>query len=156
MIDLRLRSVAESDSEFLYSVYAATRADEINAFGWDASQANAFLKMQFEMRKRSYALQYPSAVTYIIVFNREPAGSMIVDRNKEHTSLTDIAVLPEFRGKGIASRLIADLQREAGVAGVPLTLHVDKGNQNAFRLYESLGFVVTNENELYYSMMWKA
>ena len=154
-MDLTFRSVDESDSEFLYSVYAATRLAEISAFGWDATQAHAFLKMQFEMRTRSYALQFPSAVTYIIMFNREPAGSMIVDRAEGHISLTDIAVLPEFRGKGIASRLIGDLQQEAVAMAVPLTLHVDKGNENAFRLYESLGFVVTDENDLYYSMIWK-
>ena len=151
---IKLAVAAESDGEFLCSVYAATRADEVRSFGWDDVQANAFLGMQFAMRTRSYEMQFPSAVTYVVLFGRTQAGSMIVERIDAYISLTDIAVLPEFRGNGIATYLIRVLQDEATASGKPLTLHVDKGNANALRLYESLGFVVANESDLSYSMQW--
>src|SRR5688500_18354028 len=110
--------------------------------------------MQFAMRVRSYAMQFPAAVTYIVLFGGMRAGSMIVDRADRYILLTDIAVLPAFRDKGIASHLIGELKREAAASGKPLTLNVDKSNANAFRLYVSLGFVITDESDLGFSMQW--
>ena len=151
---IELAESDETDSEFLCSVYAATRADEVRSFGWDDAQARVFLEMQFAMRTRSYEMQFPAAVTYIVLFGGTRAGSIIVDRTNEYISLTDIAILPIFRGKGIATYLIRMLQGEATASGKPLTLHVDKSNANALRLYESLGFDIADESDLDYSMQW--
>src|SRR5687767_15857215 len=86
--------VAEAaDGEFLYSVYAATRLAEVAGFGWDTPQIETFLKMQFSMRTRSYALQFPAAITYVVHFGGNRAGNMIVDRMADSIFLIDIAIL---------------------------------------------------------------
>lgn len=120
---IELAVAAESDGEFLCSVYAATRADEVRSFGWDDAQAKAFLGMQFAMRTRSYEMQFPSAVTYIVLFGGTRAGTMIIDRTDGYISLTDIAVLPAFCGMGIATYLIRMLQDEAATSGKLLLIH---------------------------------
>src|SRR5687767_14260303 len=143
--------VAEAaDGEFLYTVYAATRLAEVAGFGWDPPQIEAFLKMQFSMRTRSYALQFPAAITYVIHFGGKRAGNMIVDRIAGRIFLIDIAILHEYRGRGIATYLIRMLQDEASASARCLDLTVDKGNVYAFRLYTSLGFTVTGETDLNY------
>ncbi len=54
--------------------------------------------------------------------------------------LDSLAVWPEFRGCGIGRKLIAGGEALAKEAGKPAGLLVDKTNEKARALYESLGF----------------
>lgn len=152
---IALRPAVSEDEEFLFSVYASTRRSEVSTFGWTEDQQNAFLRMQHEMRRRSYAMQYPQAENSVILCEDTPAGSIIIDRTPYHISITDIAVLPEFRRRGIAGQIVADLKHEAERAGLPVVLCVDKGNLQARKLYERLGFEPGGETELTIEMRWK-
>ncbi len=145
---------AADDAEFLYQLYAETRHDEVAMFGWDEASAEAFLRMQFDLRTRSYAMQYPRAEDNVIMLDGCPAGRMIVDRRDDAIVLLDIAVVRTFRQRGIASLLIRRLQDESAAAHVPLTLHVDRLNQVAFSLYQKLGFEISGEDQIQFSMRW--
>ncbi len=113
--------------------------------------------MQFSIRARAYAMQFPAADNYVILLGGEPAGQMIVDRSGSGILLVDIAVLPEFRGRGIATHLIGELQAEARSFGRGVTLQVDRGNTPARSLYERLGFtVVDDDDEIDLVMEWRA
>ena len=51
--------------------------------------------------------------------------------------ITNVAVAPEFRRRGIADALLTEIKREAAECGVTsLVLEVRVSNQNAIRLYE--------------------
>ena len=55
--------------------------------------------------------------------------------------IQNVAVLPEFRRRGLARRLLeAVLDRAAGEGAVEATLEVRRSNQPALALYEGLGF----------------
>lgn len=55
--------------------------------------------------------------------------------------LDSIAVLPEYRRKGIASALIQEMFRQRDEAGIPIaTIAVDPENGSAYRLYTRHGF----------------
>lgn len=55
--------------------------------------------------------------------------------------LDSLAVLPEFRRRGIASALIQQMFRQRDEAGIPLaTIAVDPDNDTAYRLYLRNGF----------------
>lgn len=55
--------------------------------------------------------------------------------------LDSLAVLEEYRCKGIASALIQEMLRLKNKAGIPLaTIAVDPGNDTAYRLYTGNGF----------------
>ena len=55
--------------------------------------------------------------------------------------LDSLAVLPEFRRRGIASALIREMFRQRDEAGIPLaTIAVDPENDTAYRLYLRNGF----------------
>ena len=75
-VDLLLREATPDDEPFLLEVYASTRAEELQAIGWDDNQKQAFIKMQFMARERTY----PKAGNRIIVLNGRPVGRMMVDR----------------------------------------------------------------------------
>jgi hypothetical protein len=53
-VDLFLRETTPDDEPFLLAVYASTRIQELEGFGWDDNQKQAFIKMQFLARERTY------------------------------------------------------------------------------------------------------
>ena len=149
--NMSLREATPEDQPFLLEVYASTRLDELEGFGWSEDQKRAFIQMQFLARERSY----PRAGNRIILLNGRPVGRMMVDRNETGILLRDIALLTEFRNAGIGSRLIQDLMKEATAAAKPILLHV-VSTSPAVRLYERLGFVRTSDEAevAYLEMKW--
>lgn len=152
---INLRPAQPDDEPFLFRVYASTRADEMAAWGWDAAQQEAFLRMQFTTQSMSYRAQFPDADHRIIMLADEPVGRILVARTDEGILLVDIALLPERRSAGIGTSLIRDLQAEATQAGLPVHLHVLKTNPAAARLYERLGFSSIGDDGIYLEMKWQ-
>ncbi len=69
-----------------------------------------------------------------------PVGRLYLARLTDEIRIVDIAIMPEHRGRGIASRLLSpDVIAEAEAAGLPVRLHVEHWNR-ARHLYERLGF----------------
>jgi ribosomal protein S18 acetylase RimI-like enzyme len=81
-------------------------------------------------------------------------GRLYVDRWEKEIRIMDIAVLPEFRGTGIGTKLIRDLQEEARAAGKSLSIHVEKFNR-ALGLYERMEFLKKGDREVYWLMEWR-
>jgi ribosomal protein S18 acetylase RimI-like enzyme len=148
---LTLRPFIPEDPEFLFQLYASTRQQEVAAFGWPPAQQEAFLRMQLNAQKRSYEMGYPGADHQLILIDDQPAGRILVFRDKDSQRLVDIALLPEYRNRGIGTQLLRDLIGNCENEGLPLRLHVTKINP-ARHLYERLGFVVTGEDGMYYEM----
>ena len=67
--------------------------------------------------------------------------------------LDTLAVLPEYRGHGIASSLIRATVGRAAQSGKPAGLLVDKDNPRARRLYERMGFVKVDERPFVHVVM---
>jgi len=149
-VDLFLREATPEDEPFLLEVYASTRLEELEGFGWSEDQKLAFIKMQFIARERSY----PRVDDRIIILNGCPVGRMMVDRGDAAILLRDIALLTEYRNAGIGSRLITALMKDAAAAGKPIHLHV-VSTSPAVRLYERLGFCKNgDETAAYLEMKW--
>lgn len=132
-------------------VYASTRLEELEGFGWDDNQKRAFINMQFLARERSQ----PRVDSKIILLNGRAVGRMLVDRTETPMVLRDIALLTEYRNAGIGSRLIQELMTEAAHAGKPIRLHV-VATSPAVLLYERLGFRRTGDEAgaAYLEMNW--
>ncbi len=59
--------------------------------------------------------------------------------------IDSLAVYPEYRRQGIATSLLRATSDYAHTIGLPAALLVDKGNPNARRLYESVGFIAAGD-----------
>ena len=69
----------------------------------------------------------------------------------EEGEISNVAVHPDFRGKGISRKMLNILMREAREDGVQaFTLEVRAGNGIAINLYESLGFRTEGVRRGYY------
>ncbi len=146
-----LRPVRPDDREFLLSVYASTRAEELAPVPWTDEQKAAFVKMQFDAQDAHYRAHYEGATYDVIEVDGVPVGRLYVHRRPREIRLMDIALLPRFRGTGIGTRLLAELIAEAKGREVTLTIHVEMSNP-ARSLYERLGFAPAEEHGVYLLM----
>jgi len=69
----------------------------------------------------------------------EPIGFLYARRKRNHTYLYDIYVKPDYRRKGVAKRLIEELER---LAGKPVRADTHEG---ALKAFEKLGFKVLKD-----------
>jgi len=148
-----LRPATEADRDFLVSVYASTRAEELSHVAWEDGAREAFLEHQFTAQDHHYRANYPGATFDVIEVNGEPAGRLYVHRGQDEIRIMDIALAPPFRGRGIGTGLLRELMDEAGASGRALSIHVEMNNP-ARRLYERLGFVQAGEHGVYVLMRW--
>jgi ribosomal protein S18 acetylase RimI-like enzyme len=148
---LALRPVGEHDAELLYRIYASTREEELAPVDWDTSVKEAFLRQQFQAQGSYYRATFPNASYDLIVTGEEVMGRLYVNRGENAWLVIDIALLPEFRGRGVGTQLLERVIADAGAAGKPLQIHVEQFNP-ARRLYERLGFRVTEDQGVYLLM----
>jgi ribosomal protein S18 acetylase RimI-like enzyme len=152
---IALRAANPGDREFLRTVYASTRQDEMARVPWSEREKQAFLDMQFEAQDRYYQERYPDTAFLVVERDGAPIGRLYVDREPEEIRLIDIALLPKHRGAGIGGALLADLLDEARRTGRVVRIHVETFNP-AMRLYERLGFRRIEERGVYWLMEWSA
>jgi GNAT superfamily N-acetyltransferase len=150
---LALRDCLTGDGEFLYSVFASTRMEELSVTGWSDSQKEQFLRMQFDLQHRYYHDVFPDASYQIILWEEQPAGRLYVDRRGDEIGIVDISLLPEYRGRGIGGILLPRIMAEAAAAGKPVRIHVERFNR-ALTLYERLGFRKIGDTGVYFHMEW--
>ncbi len=76
------------------------------------------------------------------------AGTWILD---DEAQITNVAVLPEYRKKGVGSKIMEELIREAKNRGaVRMTLEVRPSNSQAIALYQKFGFKDYGRRPHYY------
>jgi ribosomal-protein-alanine N-acetyltransferase len=106
-------------------------------------------------------LSKPSGVCLAAVNDGRVRGYLICSRYDQVWHLMNIAVDPDSRRHGIASRLLAEMIEQTG-EHAPLTLEVRTSNAGAITLYERFGFRSAGTRRRYYSdtgedalIMWR-
>jgi|SRR5437016_1796225 len=153
---LRLRPVADRDEQFLLSVYAGTRAEELAQAEWEPGQRELFIKWQFDLQRREYDVRFPDAEYKVILVDEQPAGRIWIGRDREQIRLLDIALLSQFQNRGVGTLLLRRLMDESNRSGKALRHMVFVLNNDAHRFYERLGFVVIEDFGAYKHMEWKS
>jgi ribosomal protein S18 acetylase RimI-like enzyme len=150
---ISVRTEQSQDEAFLFELYASTRQEELDNWGWPPEMRNTFLTVQFKA-SQGYHNAFSDAEFQIIQLDGVNAGRMIVHRTRDELRLVDIALLPRHRNAGIGSALLQRIFGEAAATNKPLRLKVLKDNR-AIRFYQRLGFEKTGETELHLEMEWR-
>jgi len=150
---IALRPITPDDREFLLAVYASTRLEELAVTDWSDEQKRVFLAAQFAAQHEYYSTYYDGATFMVILLDGERTGRLYVQRTPEVIRLMDIALIAEFRGRGIGSTLVRELLAEGEAKGIPVVIHVEMNNP-ALRLYERLGFRPVGTHGIYVRMEW--
>lgn len=132
-------------------MYASTRVEELAPVPWTDQQKLEFLAMQFNAQHEHYRVHYAEAEFSVVLVDGEPAGRLYLYRGERDLRLVDIALLPQFRGGGLGTRLIRDVLEEGDRTGKTVSIHVEVENP-ARRLYDRLGFVPAGETGVYVLM----
>ncbi len=150
-----LRALQTGDLEFIEHLYATSRAEEMSHSGWPAEQIATFLNMQFKAQHTYYQEHYRGADFLIIELDGQRIGRIYLFWGQTTLNLIEIALLPEFQGRGIGSALIHQQLQRADELGLEVELSVETYNR-AQRLYVRAGFHVINETGVYLRMRREA
>ncbi len=148
---LSLRPTGGDDEAFLREVFTATRPDIMGHPGLTDDQKKGLIDMQFNAQDSQYRANYPNCEFMVIERDGQSVGRLYLDEREKEIRIMDIAILPEFRGKGMGTALLKDLIDESTDSGRELTIHVEKANP-AMTLYERLGFKAEKEVGLHIFM----
>jgi GNAT superfamily N-acetyltransferase len=136
-----LRPETDADLPFLSTLYASTRETELAAMRqWTAAQTQAFLAQQFFAQRHHYRTQIAGCAFWVIERGGTPIGRLYLQERVTQWHVVDIALLPDWRGKGIGTALIHAVIAAARDQAKAVGLFVDRRNI-ALRLYRRLGFV---------------
>lgn len=124
-----LRPATAADEEYCFHLHkAAMGACVTQIWGWDEDAQRAYHTRAFNPGRWR-----------IITLDGTDVGMLDVEHRPAEIYLARIEVHPDFQGRGIGSRLIGALLRQAGRQGKGLTLDVLAVNQRAHALYRRLG-----------------
>jgi ribosomal protein S18 acetylase RimI-like enzyme len=152
---LMLRSATSEETDFWFNLYATTRAEELQAWGWDEMQQRTFLNLQFTAQQQAYQSHYPQRERSVIDFDGVAIGGMQVDRTDETIHLIDLAILPAYQRRGFGTQLLRNLCEEAQQCHQSVQLQVLKSSP-AYALYTQLGFHSVADSDPYWQMEWSA
>jgi ribosomal protein S18 acetylase RimI-like enzyme len=152
---ITFRPCTPDDVPFLRNLYGTTREEEMRIVQWPDEQKIAFVDMQFNAQKTHYEDVYPDCDFLMIELDGTPIGRLYIDRSWDDIRITDIALLPEFRGRGIGRMLLEEILEEGRASKKAVTIHVEHFNP-ARHLYDRLGFRHIDTNGVYHLMEWRA
>lgn len=120
---------------------------------WSPAQKDVFLRSQYAAQDRFYRENYPGAVFEVILLDEKPAGRLYIHRRADEIRVMDITLLPEFRGRGIGTKLLQQVLDEGRAGNLPVTIHVERFNP-ALHWYERLGFRLAEDKGVYLFLKW--
>src|SRR4029077_10869738 len=151
-----LRPECDADIPFLRQLYLSTRWDELAPLmDWSLEQKIAFSDSQFGLQRHHYYTYYPTTDWAVLEQHGTPVGRIYLERQPDAINMLDIALLPEWRGRGIGIALIEAALTEAGAAGQVVVIMVEKNNPRAYRLYQGLGFREVGDEGMHFTMEWR-
>lgn len=149
-----LRPENEGDAEFLLRLYLSVRWHELQQVNWPDEAKYNFLADQFRIQTQQYGFHYPGMARWIVASEAGSIGRLYLFTTEKEMRVVDISLLPEWRGCGIGTALLEQVQRQAELVGKPLRLQVEQYNP-ALHLYYRLGFYVMDKSSLYWLLEWQ-
>jgi len=135
------------DADFGDPADRAGIVDVIGSYAADAVGGGQPLSPDVRERLVPGLRDHPTAVVLLALVDRRPVGIAVcfvgfsTFQARPLLNVHDLAVVPEFRGKGIGRALLAAIEVRAVQRGCcKLTLEVQDDNRRARALYQSFGF----------------
>ena len=140
-----LREVNQEDFEFLFYLKKKSLQKYIQQTGgWDKQWQRDYFSKNFNPEELK-----------IIVQNDQDIGVISIIDKVDKLLLSKIEILPTFQNRGIGTSLIKDILKRANLIKKNVILQVHKLNKRVKILYERLGFVIVDENEIHYFMEYE-
>ncbi|WP_297417475.1 GNAT family N-acetyltransferase [Clostridium sp.] len=152
---ISLQKVKLEESEFLLKIFKESNPELLYICGLGEEEKRVILLQQFTIETKQLMQIYPNAEFNIVMLNEEPIGKLYINYGKTADRIIEIALLEEYRGRGIGKELIEIVIKNAKKAGKNVRLQVAWFNQNAYGLYKKLGFQVIENKEVFFEMEYR-
>ena len=139
-----LRPTTAADHDFLFDLHAQAMREMITTiWGWDEAWQWEYFTSRFDPSTRQ-----------IIRVQEQDVGVLILEERETELYIALLEILPAFQNQGIGTAVLQDIITTVQGHNQPLSLHVFKINESAFRLYQRLGFKIFENSELRYKMVY--
>jgi GNAT superfamily N-acetyltransferase len=152
---LTLRPTRADDQEFLYRLFYSVHSEKLRLGPLGEEEKTKLVELMYQGFIRHYSSLAPVSDDRLILLNNESIGRMILLQTREEIRLADLAILPEYRQRGIGSALIGQVQTESMMSKRPVRLQVAQFDR-ALGLYRRLGFYKTDVEGPYIHLEWLA
>ena len=166
-LPLELRPITAHDQDFLDTLYASSR-DDLLALDVAPAVLASLISMQQYAQQTGIQHNYPNAQHHLVQLHHQPVGRWVIDwqgvdaaMQSGHTvvrvvRVVDICIAPSHRRRGIARWLLQALQEQARQRQASISLAVSQSNTAAQLLYQSLGFLVVNQDIVQQQRVWQS
>jgi RimJ/RimL family protein N-acetyltransferase len=150
---LHLRPQREDDRDFCYRLFCASRPAQFALLAPEALEQ--VMTYQFHGQNLNQLARFPQASFDVIELAGEPIGRVVVDRSADGLRLVDLAIVPQWRGRGGGTAIMRALMEEAQAAKIPVRLEVAAPDDPSVRLYLRLGFIPIETAAFYARLEWQ-
>jgi ribosomal protein S18 acetylase RimI-like enzyme len=148
-----LKPARPDDNDFLYEVFCTTWQDEVAALP-NQNLARHVLRIQHTAQERRFDNRYPGHRRFVVSHGDERVGRFYLFASGSTLNIVDLTLLPQFRRRGIGTRLVLDLMREAALDGHRVSMQVARRNGVSLDVYASLGFDLVSSDDLDHYFEW--
>ncbi len=142
-----LKAVVATDDAFVYDVFCTTWESEVAALP-NPNLARHVLRIQHIAQERRFAARYPHHERFVVLDDGRPVGRLYAVVADDTLHLIDLTLMPEHRSHGLGTAIIRDLLAHAREEGLTLALQVPRQNRRATDLVASLGFALSEVDDL--------
>lgn len=111
----------------------------------------SFKDNQWSVKEFTSLLQGPGVHAMMVLKQQKPAGFVLWREAADEAEILTICILPSYRTKGMASRLLKNIFDKAKSHGIrKFFLEVNENNNPAVMLYEKNSFEIVGRRKDYY------
>jgi RimJ/RimL family protein N-acetyltransferase len=150
-----LRPERPDDADFLYGLFRSHTLPDLAPLATDDAGREMLVRMQFLAQTNSYKAQYPHARFDIVETAGAPIGRLVVDDGAQEACIVDFALLPETRGGGFGTAILASVLARLGTRPRVVRCMVLFHNEASLRMCLRVGFVQTGSVLPFLQLEWQ-
>lgn len=150
-----LRAIDQNELEVLFKIFSDCRLYSLNDANLCQSQHDDIVRQQFDLEAYHYKQLFPNAQYYFICLGDSVVGRVYVSIENQQMRILDIGILSNYRRQGIARSVLTHILSESSQNVESISLQVSWFSQEAFNLYQSLGFECVQSTGIGYEMKYK-
>jgi RimJ/RimL family protein N-acetyltransferase len=150
-----LRPQRPDDADFLYALFRSHMLASVAAMPVDDAMKESLLAMQFRSQTQTYRTNYPGARFDILERDGVPFGQLVLHESAGVATFVDFALLPDERGGGLGTAVMARLLAWVGERCSRAKLDIVWHNEASLRMTRRIGFVQVGETLPHAHMEWR-
>ena len=112
-MEVTLKPESPEDLAFLQRLYVWTHWHDLDLLKWSNERKAAYLLQQFGQQMAHFTENHANGSYWVIWQGDTPIGRYYIDDAPSEIRLLALGLLPDFRGRGVGTQLLADLGAKA-------------------------------------------